>query len=91
MPYSGDHISVSNRGPTFAWLKARLLVCLEKRIRNGEWTVRALAKRSGISQPHLHNVLKGHRDLSAATADRLLAAAGLTILDLLEPEEDAGS
>ena len=72
---------------TFVLLKSRLIERLQRKVRNGEWTVRALALRSGISQPHLHNVLKGIRDLSPENSDRLMETAGLSVFDLLAPEE----
>ena len=75
---------------TFVVLKRRLIARLQRRVRNGEWTVRALARRSGISQPHLHNVMKGIRQLSEENADRLMQAAGLSVFDLLTPEELKG-
>lgn len=54
------------------------------RIRNGQITERALALRAGISQPHLHNVLKGARPMSAELADRLMRQLGMTITDFTE-------
>ena len=75
---------------TFVLLRSRLISLLQRRVRNGEWTVRALARRSGISQPHLHNVLKGIRQISEENADRLMQAAGLSIFDLLTPDELKG-
>lgn len=55
------------------------------RIRNGHATERGLALRAGVSQPHLHNVLKGIRPLSPDLADRLIAQLGITLADLLAP------
>ena len=72
---------------TFHELQRRLLDRLRRRIRSGEVTERGLAKLSGISQPHLHNVLKGKRVLSVEMADEILHNLGLNVLDLLEPEE----
>lgn len=68
-------------------LKQRLLERLRQKVRNGEWTERALARRSGLSQPHLHHVLKGMRDLTTANADRLMEAGGIQLFDLIAPEE----
>lgn len=53
------------------------------KVRNGEITERALARRIGLSQPHVHNLLKGVRTLSAPAADLMLEGLGLTVLDLL--------
>jgi len=72
---------------TFHELQRRLLDRPRRRIRSGEVTERGLAKLSGISQPHLHNVLKGKRVLSVEMADEILHNLGLNVLDLLEPEE----
>jgi transcriptional regulator with XRE-family HTH domain len=72
---------------TFHELQRRLLDRLRRRIRSGEVTERGLAKLSGISQPHLHNVLKGKRVLSVEMADEILHNLGLNVLDLVEPEE----
>jgi hypothetical protein len=40
----------------------------------------------GISQPHMHHILKGVRGLSVETADRILARLRLSVLDLLEED-----
>ena len=45
----------------FEILRNRLIENIRYRIRNGELTERGLARRTGISQPHLHNLLKGVR------------------------------
>jgi transcriptional regulator with XRE-family HTH domain len=71
----------------FAELTRRLVDRLRWRIRCGEFTERALARRANLSQPHLHNVLKGERALSPLAADRLLEAAGMSVLDLLTAGE----
>jgi hypothetical protein len=71
----------------FNSLQGRLLQHLLHRIRNGEFTERALALKSGISQPHMHNVLKGVRALNPGIGDQLLAGLGITIVDLLETGE----
>jgi transcriptional regulator with XRE-family HTH domain len=74
----------------FQELHDRLVAALSSRIRNGELTERRLARLTGISQPHVHNVLKGKRILSPRAADRILRRLGLSLLDLLLPEESAG-
>jgi transcriptional regulator with XRE-family HTH domain len=71
----------------FRSLQDRLLALVRSRVRNGEVTERSLARMAGISQPHLHNALKGIRALSPETADLLLAQLGLTVADLLTPPE----
>ncbi len=40
-----------------------------------------------ISQPHLHNVLKGVRKLTPRLADHLLQFFGMTVIDLLGDSE----
>jgi hypothetical protein len=50
-----------------------------ERVRSGVVSERGLARHSDISQPHLHNVLKGIRTLSPLAADRLMRALGVTI------------
>jgi hypothetical protein len=49
----------------------------------GEVSERRLARLSAISQPHLHNVLKGIRTLSPEAADRLMRAMDITIPQVL--------
>jgi transcriptional regulator with XRE-family HTH domain len=60
---------------------------LRRRVRNGESTERALARLTGISQPHMHNVLKGQRLLSAELADTILQRLQLSVLDLIDRNE----
>jgi transcriptional regulator with XRE-family HTH domain len=72
---------------SFAGLRLRLLEHLRNRIRNGELTERSLARLTGISQPHIHNTLKGARLLSPELADVILTSLRLTPLDLLNREE----
>lgn len=57
---------------------------IHDRIRRGEFTERSLARRAGISQPHLHNVLKGVREMSPKTADALMRELGITVQGLIE-------
>ncbi len=40
-----------------------------------------------ISQPQIHNVLKGKRKLTPDLADRVLRCFGMTILDLLDSSD----
>jgi transcriptional regulator with XRE-family HTH domain len=75
----------------FEELHGRLLLSLRMRLSNGELTERRLARLTGISQPHVHNVLKGKRILSPRAADQILHRLGLSILDLLRREESARS
>lgn len=75
------------RSPTFRDLQQRLLDELRRRVRSGAASERGLARACGISQPHLHNVLKGKRVLSIEKADVVLERLQIDILQLLETEE----
>src|SRR4051794_37821718 len=70
----------------FADLRLRLLEDLRLRIHNGELTERSLARLVSVSQPHIHNVLKGRRIISPEMCDRILARFGMSILDLIRAE-----
>lgn len=77
----------SSRGEepvTFAILQAVLIALLKTRINNGHFTERGLARILGISQPQLHNVMKGKRRLQTELADRILDKFGLSVLDLID-------
>ena len=50
----------------------KLLAYVVDRIHNGELTERGLARLIGISQPHVHNVLKGTRNLSPEVFELIL-------------------
>lgn len=73
----------------FSDIHIRLTEHIALKVRRGDLTERALAKRVGISQPHLHNVLKGKRCFSLETADLVMEALDMTILDLIR--DPAGS
>jgi len=72
---------------TFLGLQHRLLDHLRRRVQSGETTERSLARLTGVSQPHLHNVLKGKRLLSIDMADEILLKLQLGIFDLIQPDE----
>lgn len=72
---------------SFEALHVRLVEALRARIRNGELTERSLARLTGISQPHVHNVLKGARSLSPGLADVILEHLRISVLDLFQREE----
>jgi hypothetical protein len=72
---------------TFQTLQVRLIAFVNTRIQNGDFTERGLAKILGISQPQIHNVLKGARKLRPELADRLIRKFEMSVLDLLEPGE----
>jgi transcriptional regulator with XRE-family HTH domain len=71
----------------FQELERRFIEHLRERIRSGELTERRLARLTGISQPHVHNVLKGKRIFSLQAADTILHVLRLDLLDLISPEE----
>jgi len=71
----------------FQTLQSRLVTAIRTRVRSGELTERRLARLTGISQPHVHNVLKGVRVLSPEVADQLLRELRLSLLDLLDAAE----
>jgi plasmid maintenance system antidote protein VapI len=66
----------------------RLRDRLRQVIRNGQLTERGLARRSGLSQAHVHNMLKGVRAMTPAAADRILRCLGWTVGDLLDDGAD---
>lgn len=68
---------------TFEDLRSRLLQELRGRIRNGEITERRLSRITRISQPHIHNVLKGVRALTPEMGDEILRTLHLSLSDLI--------
>ncbi len=74
----------------FGELLRRLRLALVERVRNGELTERSLARRAGLSQAHVHNVLSGRRVLTSTVADRLMSELRMSVFDLVGAEELAG-
>lgn len=74
----------------FRELEHRLILYLQERVRSGEITERSLARVIGVSQPHLHNVLKGRHLFSLPMADKILRHLDLDLLDFIDPEERRG-
>jgi plasmid maintenance system antidote protein VapI len=72
---------------TFKDVHRRLVANLGNRVRSGELSERGLARVTGISQPHVHNVLKGRRAFSMQMADDIMRHLQFDILDLIEPDE----
>ena len=66
----------------FEWLQRRLVEILRERIHRGEWTERGMARATGVSQPHLHNVLKGLRLFSDEMADQVMNELNISLADL---------
>lgn len=62
----------------------RLIWFVNNRISNGDFTERGLARILQISQPQMHNVLKGVRKLTPELADHVLQCFGMTVLDLVD-------
>ena len=71
----------------FQELRERFVTNLRERVRSGEITERGLARISGVSQPHIHNVLKGKRVLSTVMSDEILRNLRMDLLDLMKPED----
>jgi hypothetical protein len=69
----------------FQELQQRLIADLRERVRSGEATERGLARMTGVSQPHMHNVMKGKRLLSLGSTDQILRHLGIEVLDLVDP------
>jgi hypothetical protein len=77
----------------FQELQGRLIDVARRRVRAGQLTERRLARMCGVSQSHMHNVLKNIRALSTGSADRLMRALDIRVSDLLwrvSTEPDAG-
>jgi hypothetical protein len=68
----------------FQGLQSRLVIHLRQRVRSGEISERSLARVTGLSQPHLHNVLKGKRFLSFEKIDQILHQLHLDLLDFIK-------
>jgi predicted transcriptional regulator len=71
---------------TFLSMQRRLVAELQLQVKNGQITERGLARRTGISQPHIHNVLKGKRLFSWEAADAVLLELKMTTADLRKLE-----
>lgn len=68
-------------------LRRRLIWFVNNRISNGDISERGLARILRISQPQIHNVLKGARKLTPELADRFLRCFGMTVIDLLHTSD----
>ena len=71
----------------FELMQSRLVGNLRERVRSGAITERSLARLTGLSQSHLHNVLKGVRILSPVLADQVVARLHIGLRDLLRDDE----
>lgn len=68
-------------------LQEQLRLALLERIHDRKLTGLGLAKQTGFEQAYISNFLNSKRSLSLEGMDRVLAAQGLSILDLLSREE----
>jgi transcriptional regulator with XRE-family HTH domain len=75
------------RASHFGRLTELLLLHLKNLIRQGAVSERYLAKLTGYSQPHIHNVVSGKRGLNVELADRILTALNISLDDLLDENE----
>ena len=71
---------------TFKRLHTALIALVNSRIRNGDYTERGLARILGVSQPQIHNVLKGARKLTSELGDRILLRLSINMLELLDKD-----
>jgi hypothetical protein len=71
----------------FGELHRRLVMYLQDIVRKGTITERSLSRITGISQPHIHQVLKGKKSFSMATANQVLHALHSNLLDFLDDED----
>lgn len=74
----------------FSQLHSLLVAYIRDRVRGGEVTERGLARLTGVSQPHIHHVLKGTRFLSLDMADRILHRLHINLLDLIRAADPPG-
>lgn len=74
-------------GVSFGALQERLIRFVNDRISNGDFSERGLARMLRVSQPQIHNILKGARNLTTEMADRVLSCFGMSVLDLLDSSE----
>jgi hypothetical protein len=75
---------------TFEDLLGTLRETVRLRVQQGVITESGLARLTNISQPHLHNILKGKRLLTGELADRLLRQLHLSVGDLLPERTPEG-
>jgi plasmid maintenance system antidote protein VapI len=72
---------------TFEEAQHRAVAKIRDLIHRGEWTERGFARWIGVSQPHIHNVLKGQRKLSRNLLDQILRSLHCSIADLCTKTE----
>ncbi len=74
---------------TFGEMNGKLVSLVKERVHNGELTESHLARLTGVSQPHIHNVLKGVRLLSTELADEILRQLRINAADLFGRHDPA--
>ena len=75
----------------FSQLHERLRLELIRRIDRELLTAASLARQTGLQPPHISNFLHYKRDFSMEAMDRVLAALGIGVEDLLDPADQATS
>jgi len=75
----------------FEELLLELARVLARLMKNGHLSERRLALLAGISQPHIHNVLKGKRTLSPSAADRILKCLEMDVRALVATVASEGA
>jgi plasmid maintenance system antidote protein VapI len=78
-------------GINFEDLHERLRLMLARRIERGVLTGTALARQTGFKQAHISNFLNGRRALSLSGLDRVLAAQGLSVEQMMPLDLSASS
>jgi hypothetical protein len=69
----------------------QLLLKLDRSITSGHMSISLMTRKTGITQSHLSNVLKHKRMLSIAAIDKVLAAMGWTVPDLMSDSLQASA
>ena len=72
---------------SFDGLLLRLQRQIKQKIDSGEYSERSLARVLEVSQPHLHNMLKGVRRMNPRFADRVLRKFKIDVFDLFNNDE----
>lgn len=72
---------------SFHSLQNALRNAVADRIRSGELTGLALARKTGFRQAHISNFLNRRRGLSLLAMDEILKVLQLTVADLIDPAE----
>jgi transcriptional regulator with XRE-family HTH domain len=71
----------------FSELRNALVQDLLTRIRAGEFSERSLARRLGISQPHMHHILANKRQMSWELADHIVLVLKIDLQSYFPQDE----